>query len=214
MKDSTPVVAFDLGGVLLDWHPRYLYRKLFPGNEAAMERFLAEICTPAWNGRQDAGRPWAQAVAELSAAHPAERDLIAAYSDRWPEMMGGAIDGTVRVLEELRAAGHVRLFALSNWSAEKFLQVRGQYEFLSWFESIVLSGEIGVNKPDPAFFRHFLERHRIVPGSVVFIDDTPANIEAAERAGMRGIRFTAPGALRSDLVALGLLSPLDGPGHP
>ena len=109
-------VVFDLGGVLIDWNPRHLYRKLFGADEAAMERFLAEVCTPDWNSRFDAGRPLAEGVAELVAVHPEQVELISAYQQRWPEMLGGAFEGTVAILGELRRAG-LLTYALSNWSA-------------------------------------------------------------------------------------------------
>jgi 2-haloacid dehalogenase len=208
-KRAVEAVVFDLGGVLIDWDPRYLYRRLFD-DEAEMERFLAEVCTPEWNAQQDAGRTWAEAVETLAAEHPAQRELIAAYDSRWHETLGGPIDATVAVLDELRAAG-VPLLALSNWSAEKFPIARGRYEFLGWFDAIVVSGEVRLAKPDPRIFRHLLERHRLSPGATVFIDDTPANVAVAADLGMVAVPFRGAEALREDLVRLGLLDP--GNGH-
>jgi 2-haloacid dehalogenase len=197
-------VVFDLGGVLIDWNPRYLYRQLFPGDEAAMERFLAEVTSQDWNLQQDAGRPWAEAVETLTREHPEQAELIAAYRDRWAETLGKAIEPTLEVLDELRRAG-VRLFALSNWSAETFPIARPRYPFLEWFEGIVISGEVGITKPDARVYRHLLDRYRLDPATTVFIDDSEANVRAAERLGMIAIRFEDGPTLRRALADLGLL---------
>jgi 2-haloacid dehalogenase len=197
-------VVFDLGGVLIDWNPRYLYRKLFDGDDAAMERFLAEVTTPEWNGLQDAGRTWADAVASLTREHPEHAELIAAYAERWPETLGEAIHPTVEILDELRRTG-VRLFALSNWSAETFPIARPRYPFLEWFDGIVISGEVRIAKPDARVYRHLLERHSLEPATTVFIDDSEANVDAARALGMIAIRFEGAAALRRALGRLGLL---------
>jgi 2-haloacid dehalogenase len=197
-------VVFDLGGVLIDWDPRYLYRKLFDGREADMEAFLSQVATKEWNHRQDGGRPWAEAVAELCATHPDKRDLIEAYATRWEEMLGGPITGTVEVLAELRGAG-VPLYALSNWSAETFPRARQMYEFLGWFDGTVISGEVGITKPDPRIYEHLLLTFALEPGDVFFIDDLEANVEAAQALGIEASVFRGPGPLRRDLVAAGFL---------
>jgi 2-haloacid dehalogenase len=196
--------VFDLGGVLIDWNPRYLYRKLFDGDEAAMERFLAEVTTPEWNGQQDAGRPWADGIASLTRVHPEQAELIAAYAERWPETLGAAIQPTVDVLDDLRRAD-VRLFALSNWSAETFPIARPRYPFLEWFEGIVISGEVRIAKPDARVYRHLFERYSLDPATTVFIDDNEANVDAARELGMVAIRFDGADSLRRSLANLGLL---------
>ena len=196
--------VFDIGGVLIDWDPRHLYRSLFD-DEAEMERFLAEVCTDEWNARQDAGRPFAEAVAELTARHPEElHGLIEAYHLRWEEMVAGAIEGTVAVLAELRRAG-TPLFALSNWSAETFPAMRARFEFLTCFELIVLSGEVGLIKPDPQIFELLLARIGRSAGECVYIDDSPRNVAAAEQLGFDAIPFLSPDRLRADLTRRGLL---------
>jgi 2-haloacid dehalogenase len=197
-------VVFDLGGVLIDWNPRYLYRELFAGDEAGMERFLAEVTTPEWNLQQDAGRTWDEAVEALTRVHPEHAELIAAYRDRWQETLGEAIGSTVEILDELRHVG-VRLFALSNWSAETFPVARPRYPFLEWFEGIVISGEVRITKPDERVYRHLLERYGLDPARTVFIDDSEANVRAAQDLGMTAIRFEGGDALRSSLTELGLL---------
>src|SRR5262249_49366287 len=133
-------VVFDLGGVLIDWNPRHLYRKLF-ADAGAMEDFLATVCTQEWNQEQDSGRRWDQAVALLVARYPQHRELIAAYHHRWEEMLAGSIADSVAVLSDLKAGGG-RLYALTNWSAEKFGIARARFDFLAWFDDIVVSGEV------------------------------------------------------------------------
>lgn len=213
LPDSSPaaagparrrVVVFDLGGVLIDWNPRYLYRKLFAGDEAAMESFLATVCTVEWNERQDAGRSFADAVAELAPHHPDKLDLIEAFGSRFGEMIPGAIEGTVGILAELREAGVPR-YALTNWSAETFPPQRRRFDFLTWFDGIVVSGEEGVIKPNPAIFQILLERYRIAPDEAIFIDDNPRNAAAAAALGIHGIHFRSPEQLRRELEAVGVL---------
>ena len=197
-------VVFDLGGVLIDWNPRYLYRTLFD-DEAEMEAFLAEVTTQEWNAQQDAGRPWSEAVEALVALHPTRRELIEAYWHRWPETLGGPIEGTVSILGELKANG-VRTYALSNWSAETFPLARPRFPFLEWFDGILISGEAKLIKPDPRIFAHLLEKFGLEAGATVFIDDSAANVGAAEEAGLIAIQFEDPYQIRRDLSAFGLLS--------
>ncbi|MGA9865576.1 MAG: HAD family phosphatase [Acetobacteraceae bacterium] len=194
---------FDLGGVLIDWNPRHLYRKLFDGDDDAMERFLTDVCSNSWNLRQDAGRGWAEAIAELSARHPAHAPLIEAFRTRWAEMLAGPIEGTVAILRELRNAG-TPLYALTNWSHETFPIARERYEFLSWFDAIVVSGAERLVKPDPAIFTLLMERHGLRAEQLVFVDDNPRNADAATALGMHGIHFVSPAGLRADLAKLGL----------
>lgn len=199
------VAIFDLGGVLLDWNPRYLYRKLFDGDEAAVEAFLADVCTHEWNLRQDAGRSFAEAVEALMPRHADQRSLIEAWRARFDEMIPGAIEGTVEILRELKARG-VPLYALTNFSAETFASQRGRFDFLAWFDGIVVSGEEGMIKPDPRIFELLLSRHRVAARDAVFIDDMPANAAAATALGIRGVHFRSPAQLRGELAACGLLA--------
>src|SRR4029453_7784892 len=196
-------VVFDLGGCLVDWGPRFLYRELFDDPDE-MESYLAEVATAEWNAHQDAGRPWAEAVELLVAEHPQRRELIEAFHGRWPEMLAGEIPGTVDVLADLRATG-VRLIALSNWSAETFPVARERFDFLAWFEGVVISGDVGVNKPDRRIFEHLIEQFGIEPAAALFIDDSSANVDAATALGFRAIQFTDPTTLRGELERLGLL---------
>jgi len=200
------VAIFDLGGVLLDWNPRHLYRKLFNGDDAAMEHFLATVCTTEWNERQDAGRSFAEATRALLPQHADKIELIEAFGKRFGELIAGPIDGTVAVLAELKARG-VPIYAITNWSAETFPPQRQRFPFLSWFDGIVVSGYEGVIKPDPRIFRILCERHRVAPESAVFIDDVAANAAAASALGIHGIHFRSADQLRRELVAVGMLPP-------
>jgi 2-haloacid dehalogenase len=178
MMAKRSVAIFDLGGVLIDWNPRHLYRKLFDGDHEAMEHFLATICTASWNAQQDAGRPFVDACASLKRVHPHHAKLIDAWFERYDEMIGGPILGAVDVLIELRAR-EIPLYALSNWSAETFPIAVKRFEFLQWFRGVLLSGEVGLLKPDRHLFQLFLEKFAIDPGDAVYIDDLKPNVEAA-----------------------------------
>ena len=198
------VAIFDLGGVLIEWNPRHLYRKLFNGDEAAMEHFLDNVCTTEWNQRQDAGRTFAEGIRELMPLHAERLELIEAFGKRFAEMIPGAIEGSVAVLSELKQLG-VPIYAITNWSAETFPPQRERFAFLSWFQGIVVSGFEGVIKPDRRIFEILCERYRIPPEAAVFIDDVPHNAEAASKLGIHGIHFRSPDQLRGELVGLGLL---------
>jgi len=206
------IAVFDLGGVLIDWNPRHLYRKLFAGDDAAMEHFLANVCTTAWNSQQDAGRTFADACASLKLQHPAHEELIDAWFERQDETLAGPISGTVEILAELRARG-VPLYALSNWSAETFPIAQKRFEFLQWFDGIFLSAEARAIKPHPRIYQHFFEAFAIAPDQTIFIDDLPPNVAAAAALGMHAIHFTDPTALRTELVNLSLLDPAGRINH-
>jgi 2-haloacid dehalogenase len=199
---SFRTVAFDLGGVLIDWDPRHLYRKIFGSDEAAMERFLAEVCTPQWNAILDAGRPFADGVADLVHRHPDQAGAIEAYRSRWGEMLGGANLETLAVMRELSLSG-IPVYALSNWSLETFTETRDRFPFLAEFDGILISGEVGTCKPDPAIFHTFLERFGLAAETTVFLDDSPANVAAARSLGIEAIQFGGAGRLRIDLIARG-----------
>lgn len=195
---SLTTIIFDLGGVLIDWNPRYLYRKLMPRAEE-MEYFLEHICTPDWNEQQDAGRPLAQATREKVEEHPQHADLIEAFYGRWPEMLAGPISGTVDILNEIQQQQSHQLLALTNWSAETFPVAWERYDFLRHFEDILVSGRVNLKKPDPAIYQLLINQHGLSPNSVVFIDDNARNIKAAQQLGLHTIHFTSPEALRQEL---------------
>ena len=203
---SIKAVIFDLGGVLLDWDPRYLYRKLFD-DEEAMERFLGEVCTMEWHEANDRGVPFEVTCAQLAAEHPEHAEQIWAWGTRTEEMVGGPIGGTVEILRELVRDGSVRLFALTNMEAHTYPLRRERYEFLRWFEGTVVSSSEGVIKPDPEIYRVLLERYGLKPGATLMIDDNPRNVEAARSLGMATVLFTSPEALRAELAQAGVLAP-------
>lgn len=194
-----PVVVFDLGGVLVDWNPRYLYRKIFDGDEEKVTWFLETIATPDWNAGFDGGRPMAEGIAELSAIHGDHAEAIAAWQGRWVETIAGPIEGTVLLLDALEKHG-VELHAITNWSAETFPIARQMFDFLKTFRTITVSGEIGIIKPDRAIFDHFTETSGVRPEGTVFIDDSRPNIESAKALGFDAIHFTGPEALATELV--------------
>jgi 2-haloacid dehalogenase len=196
-------VIFDFGGVLIDWNPRHLYRKLID-DEEEMEHFLATVCTPSWNEQQDGGRPLSEATALLADRFPQQIDLITAYYDRWTEMVKGPMEPSIAVLAELHERG-VPLYGLTNWSAETYPYVEGRYDFMDWFDGIVVSGRERMKKPDEDIFRLLLDRYDLDASDTVFIDDNLANIATARRLGIHGSPFTTPEQLRRDLAGYGLL---------
>lgn len=175
-------VVFDLGGVLVDWNPRYLYRKLLD-SESEIEWFLANVCTDDWNRSQDEGRPISEANRLLMEKHPEHAELIEAYYGRWLEMIGGPIHATVDLLQQLRA-NDTRVLFLSNWSAETFPLARERLEFLSWFEGGVLSGVERLVKPDVRIYQLLLERYRVNPRTAIYVDDREENLSPAQSLGM------------------------------
>jgi 2-haloacid dehalogenase len=202
--DRRDVVIFDLGGVLIDWNPRHLYRKLFDGDEVAMEHFLATVCTQEWNRGQDAGRLVADAARLLKQQHAEKAELIDAFYGRFDEMMAGPIGGTVDILAELHARG-TPLYLLSNFSAETYPLACRRFDFLPLFHGIIVSGEVNAIKPDPRIYEILIDRYRIDPRRAVFIDDVAENVDAARRLGVYGIQFIDPEALRAELAMLKLL---------
>lgn len=206
-------VVFDIGGVLLDWDPRYLYRRLFGADEAAMERFLAEVCTPQWHAAQDRGYPVGQACQELADRHPGQAGLIRAWAEGTEEMIAGPIEETVALLGELQRRG-VPCYALSNMEAQTFPVRLARFGFLRALDGHVISGLEGLAKPDLRIFELLLSRFGLDPGATLFIDDNAANVAAARTAGLQAIRFVSPGSLRAELAARGLVAAGPGPLSP
>ena len=196
-------VVFDLGKVLLDWNPRYYYRQFFASDES-MNAFLAEVLPPAWVAEMDAGKPADIAIAERQRLFPEHAGLIAGWKTGWHSMLRGAIAESVEILAALRARG-TRLYALTNFSTETFPVARERFDFLSWFEDAVVSGEHGVVKPDRRIFEIAIRRFRIDPPRSVFIDDLAENVVAARNRGFHALHFTGAEKLRADLEALELL---------
>lgn len=203
---SVPITAvvFDIGGVLLDWNPRHLYRKLFD-DEEAMDRFLEEVCTLEWHATHDLGTPFDVSCARLAAEHPEYADMIWAWGTRTEEMIAGPIQGTVEILRALKQQG-VACYALTNMEAETYPLRRERYDFLRWFEGTVVSSAEGVAKPDAEIFRRLLTRFGLAAATTLLIDDSAANVAAASALGMQAVRFQSPPQLRRWLQAAGVLA--------
>jgi 2-haloacid dehalogenase len=195
-------VVFDIGGVLLDWDPRHLYRKLITDPDE-MAAFLGGICTPRWHLAHDLGADIEKSCRALAAAHPGLAEEIMAWSHRSEEMIAGQIDEGVVALAELSASGLLCL-ALSNMEADKFALRQSRFPFFRHFDGCVISGIEGVAKPDRRIFEVLLSRYDLEPAATVFIDDTAANIAVARDLGLVAIHYSAGGQLRHDLRRLGL----------
>ena len=200
-KSLVPV--FDIGGVLIDWDPRHLYRDLIP-DEAEREWFLAEVCSPAWNRQMDAGMTFADGVAQLTARFPEHAALIAAFDRSWSRMVPGALTDTVTLLKALQDQGHP-VYAITNFSVEKFAECQVRFPFLADFVHVTVSGAVRAVKPDPAIFRRFLDDTGLEAADCLYTDDMADNVTAAQAIGMRAVRFTDAAALRTVLQTNGLL---------
>lgn len=203
-KAKIETIVFDLGGVLVDWSPNYVYETLIPDAEKR-KWFFDNICTSDWNEEQDAGRLIQTATADLVAKHPEYKVEIEAFYGRWEEMLKGQIDGTVQILKELVEAKTHRIYALTNWSAETFPVALQRFEFLQWFEGIVVSGTEKTRKPFADFYQILFDRYDIDPATAVFIDDNAKNIVGSEAVGMRAIHYKNPEQLRKELENLALI---------
>lgn len=205
MPQKINTIIFDLGGVLIDWNPRYLYRKLLK-DEDQITWFLENICTSEWNDQQDAGRSFDEAVRELISKHPEWEEAITAWGSRWQETIRGPISETVEILRQIRDSKKFRLYALTNWSAETFPWALENFEFLHWFEGIVVSGVEKTRKPFPEFYQILFDRHKIDPANAIFIDDNIKNIKGAETVGLPAIHFKDPAQLRIMMEEMGILN--------
>ena len=197
-------IIFDLGGVLIDWNPAYVFDKLLD-DEEKKKHFFENICTSDWNEKQDAGRPLKEATEELVSKHPEWKEYIEAYYGKWEEMLGGPIQETVEIFKQLKESREYKIYALTNWSAELFPIALERYHFLHWFDGRVVSGEEKMRKPFPEFYQLILNRFQLKPEQTLFIDDNLRNIKAAEEIGLKTIVFESPQQLRKELVLLGIL---------
>ena len=197
-------IIFDLGSVLVDWNPNYLYRKLI-ADEQEMQDFLTNITTPDWNEEQDAGRSLKEGTDLLVQRHPQHEAHIRAFYDRWDEMLGDPIQGTIDLFKQLKESGKYKIYALTNWSAETFPVALERYDFMRWFDGIVVSGAEKMRKPAPEFYQLLLDRYNVNPQEALFIDDNLRNILAAEKMGITCIHFTSPEKLKIELEKLHLI---------
>ena len=197
-------LVFDLGGVLIDWNPEYLYNKIIP-DEQERKWFLSNICTPDWNEEQDAGRSLQEATDYLVKKFPGHEKSIRAYYGRWKEMLGGPIHETVEIFRELKDHGKLKLYALTNWSAETFPVALELYDFLHWFDGRLVSGEEKVRKPFPEIYKLLIERFDIDPKHAIYVDDNIRNVLPARDMGFVGIHFRTPALFREELKRLKVL---------
>ena len=204
MNKTFDTIIFDLGAVLIDWNPRYLYRKIFK-TEEEISWFLENICTSEWNDQQDAGRSFKDATEELVAKHPEWEIPVRAWYERWHETIQGPIHETVEILKGIKDSNKYRLYALTNWSDETFPWALSNFDFLHWFEGIVVSGVEKIRKPQPEFFQILFERYHVDPRLTLFIDDNEKNIDAGKKMGLTTIHYKSSGQLHAELSQLGIL---------
>ncbi|HHC79002.1 MAG TPA: HAD family phosphatase [Flavobacteriia bacterium] len=202
--NNIDTIIFDLGGVLVDWDPKYVYREVFNGDEEKVDWFLNTICTSDWNVEQDAGRTFKEATDFLVNKHPEYEDWIRIYYDRWEDMLLGQIDETVALLEKIKKQGSHQLYALTNWSAEAFPVALQRFDFLQHFEGIVVSGEEKTRKPFSKIYEIILDRYQLKAPSCVFIDDNLENVRGAETIGIKAIHFKNSQQLTAELNLLGV----------
>lgn len=205
-RPRSGAVVFDVGGVIVDWNPRHLYRQILP-DEDAVEEFLAVVCTPEWHAHHDAGRPMAETIPDLCEAHPHLADEITLWRTRYVDMVAGTIEGMVELIEELRAE-RVPLYLLSNMPAEVYDDLRSGYPVFDSFDGAVISGQERIVKPDARIFHLTVERFGLDPAATVFVDDIEANVAAAATTGFNAVQFTSAAQLRIELVSAALLRSL------
>jgi len=198
-------IVFDLGGVLIDWNPEYLYRSIFP-DESERKWFLSNICTLDWNEEQDAGRSLEEGTEYLVEKFPAHEQSIRAYYGRWREMLGDPIHATVEIFRQIKFTTNIRLYALTNWSAETFPVALKLYEFLHWFDGRLVSGEEKIRKPFKEIYQLLIDRYDIEPARAVYVDDNLRNVVPAKALGFRGIHFRSPEQFRKELEEMGVLT--------
>jgi len=197
-------IIFDLGGVLIDWNPKYVYRNVFNGNEEKVDWFLNNICTSEWNVAHDAGRSLKEGTDLLVNQYPEYESWIRMYYDLWPDMLGGPIFDTVAILQQLKQSNTYNLYALTNWSAETFPIALDRFDFLGDFEGIIVSGAEKTRKPFQKIYEIAITRYKITPENAVFIDDNLDNVETARTLGLIGIHFISAAQLLNDLRGMNI----------
>lgn len=197
-------IIFDLGGVLIDWNPEYLYKKIII-DDVQRKWFLENICTLDWNEEQDGGRTIKEATQLLLDKHPDYTPWINAYYDRWEEMLSGAYPETVDLFKRMKESKQYGIYALTNWSAETFPRALQLFDFLHWFDGRIVSGEENTRKPFREIYDLIISRFNLIPEETIFIDDNIRNIEAAKATGLICIHFTSPADLEQKLNELSVL---------
>ena len=204
MNQFIDTIIFDLGGVLIDWNPAYVFDKTIPGEEDR-KYFFEIVCTQDWNEEQDAGKALQAATEERVLLFPEWEAHIRSFYGRWEEMLGESIEGTVKIFNRLREMPHLKMYALTNWSHETFPVALDRFEFLHRFDGILVSGEEKTRKPFPEMYQLLFDRFSINPERAVFIDDNLRNIKAGESFGLKAIHFLNPEQLNNELISLDIL---------
>jgi len=204
MIKAIDTIIFDLGGVLLDWNPLYVYDEQYFERQEKRDYFFAKVCTGDWNEEQDAGKPISDATQELVAKFPEWEQPIRDFYGRWTEMLRGPIPETVEILRTLKKTGKYKLYALTNWQAELFQIALVRHAFLYWFDGRLVSGVEKIRKPFPEFYELLLSRFAIDASKAIFIDDNLRNVVAGEAAGIQSIHFQSAGQLATALKELGI----------
>ena len=199
MTNKIDTVIFDLGGVLVDWKPEYLYRKVFNGNEKKVQWFLKNVCTSAWNAEQDGGRTIEEGEALKIAEFPEHEDLIRLYYNQWHQMFSGPIEENVELFKSLKASGNYKIYALTNWSAEKWQLALELFPFFNYFDGVVVSGQVKMRKPFPEIYNLIIDKFSINPENTIFIDDNEENVNAAAAFNLNGIHYKSPQQLLNEL---------------
>jgi 2-haloacid dehalogenase len=189
MKIET--IIFDLGGVLVDWNPEYVYLNEFNGDRKKMQWFFDNICTSSWNEEQDGGYLMADATEERINLFPKYKKLIKMFYGRWEEMLKGEIKGTVEILHKLKRKKY-KLIALTNWSSETFPVAVKKFKFLKLFDGIVVSGKVKMLKPFPEIYNYTLKKYGLIANKSIFIDDRISNVDGAIKCGINGVQFVSP----------------------
>ena len=189
MKQKIDTIIFDLGGVLVDWKPEYVYRKVFNDNEEKVQWFLNTVCTPEWNIEQDGGRTIEEAVTIKIAEFPQYEDWIRLFYNEWPNMFSGPIIENVELFHKLKESGNYKIYALTNWSAEKWDKALELFPFFKNFDGVIVSGQEKTRKPFPKIYNIILNRYTITPEKALFIDDSEGNIKAAKKLNFNVIHY-------------------------
>jgi 2-haloacid dehalogenase len=192
-------IIFDLGGVLIDWNPDYVFDENYFDSPEKRDFFFQNVCTPDWNENQDAGYPIGKATEEKLAEFPEWEKPIKDFYGRWVEMLGEQIQGTVDIFKKLKENNNLKFYALTNWSAETFPIALNRFDFLNWFDGLVVSGEERMRKPFPEFYQLLLERYNVSPEEALFIDDNLRNVKAARDLGIKSIQFISLEQLSDEL---------------
>jgi 2-haloacid dehalogenase len=205
MSKSIDTIIFDLGNVLVEWNPNYVFGGNYFDSQEKKEYFFKHICTSEWNEEQDAGRSIVEATQELVQKFPDWEQPIRDYYGRWTEMLKGSIPESVEIFRQLKESGRYKIYALTNWQAGLFDIALVRYNFLHWFDGRVVSGEEKTRKPFPEFYKRLLDRYNVDPAKALFIDDNSDNVKGAEQLGITAIHFTSPGQLKQDLNKFSIL---------